>query len=51
MTRIVSLLQRQIMIDLVIELVIRSESATMTKSIVDLLTELVIEQNKLYRMQ
>jgi len=51
MTRIVSLLQRQITIDLVVELVTRSESATMTKSIVDLLTELVIEQNKLYRMR
>jgi len=51
MTRIVSLLQRQIMIDLVVELVTQSESATMTKLIVDLLTELVIEQNKLYRMQ
>ncbi len=38
MTRIVSLLQRQIMIDLVVELVTRSESATMTKLIVDLLT-------------
>ncbi len=51
MTRIVSLLQRQITIDLVVELVTRSEPATMTKLIVDLLTELVIEQNKLYRMQ
>ncbi len=48
MTRIVSLLQGQITIDLVVELVIRSESATMTKPIVDLLTELVIEQNKPY---
>ena len=51
MTRLVSLLQRQITIDLVVELVTRSEPATMTKLIVDLLTELVIEQNKLYRMQ
>jgi len=51
MTRIVSLLQRQITIDLVVKLVTRSESAIMTKSIVDLLTELVIEQNKFYRMQ
>jgi len=51
MTRIVSLLQEQITIGLVVELVTRSESATMTKSIVDLLTELVIKQNKLYRMQ
>ncbi len=51
MIRIVSLLQRQITIDLVVELVTRSEPATMTKLIVDLLTELVIEQNKLYRMQ
>jgi len=48
MTRIVSLLQGQITIDLAVELVIRSESATMTKPIVDLLTELVIEKNKLY---
>ena len=48
MTRIVSLLQRQITIDLIIELVTRSESATMTKLIVNFLTELVIEQNKLY---
>jgi hypothetical protein len=51
MTRIVSLLQGQITIDLVVELVIRSESATMTKPIVDLLTELVIEQNKPYYMR
>ena len=51
MTRIVSLLQGQITIDLAVELVIRSESATMTKPIVDLLTELVIEQNKPYYMR
>ncbi len=51
MTRIVSLLQRQITIDLVIKLITQSEFATMTKSIVDLLTELVIEQNKFYQMQ
>ncbi len=49
MTRIVNLLQRQITIDLVVKLVTQSESAIMTKSIVDLLTELVIEQNKFYR--
>jgi len=48
MTRIVSLLQEQITIDLVVKLIIRSESVIMIKSIVDLLTELVIEQNKLY---
>ncbi len=51
MTRIVNLLQRQITIDLVVKLVTQSESAIMTKSIVDLLTELVIKQNKFYRMQ
>ncbi len=49
MTRIVSLLQKQITIDLVIELVTWSEFATMTKLIVDLLTELIIEQNKFYQ--
>ncbi len=43
MTRIVSLLQEQITIDLVVKLVTWSESATMTKSIVDLLTKLVIK--------
>ncbi len=51
MTRIVSLLQRQITIDLVVELITWSEFATMTKLIVDFLTELIIEQNKLYQMQ
>jgi len=51
MTRIVSLLQGQITIDLAAELVTRSEPATMAKPIVDLLTEPVIEQNKPYRMR
>jgi len=51
MTRIVSLLQEQITIDLVVEPVTRIESATMTKPIVDLLTEPVIEQNKPYYMR
>jgi len=51
MTRIVSLLQEQITIDLAAEPVTRSEPATMAKPIVDLLTEPVIEQNKPYRMR